>query len=859
MNNPSCKIVLAKKDGKSEPEIYRINEFPTSFEDLKKKIQGKCGAKLPIKYTIKYEPGNGESKLIAGDHDFDELIKTVKNLRLLIEEAPKEESLVDDSIARMERELKGLKSYNDSVKENPSSEPVKENPSSEPDKGNPLSQLVTIPLVSSEILARPKRENNENLGQKLPEEVKAEEIKPEEVKHEPEITNPTVVQKDQAQQNEVEKKIDDQKQEVQEEPSKEHHEDLDKKPDQIVQAVKNEEPKVEEIKENEPEVKEEPKEVDHQIQDGHNKEEKPQEVQEPVNENPDTDGEIDELSLGSSVSSHNSLVDAGNPEEKKEDENVNPKDEIKEQIPIEKDEPEKDAPEKEAPEQELPNNDQKSHEEAVLEKPIEPYDEHVENKPVENEKPQGEEQGIEEEKKEEVVAPENTNVEEVKPEEDPLGKSLEKAEIIAEELGKDNIIPEEIKSEVDEVPIEEPFKKAPEDSDVKEDPIQEDKLIVDEKPEEFPVNELIIEEKPKPENIVSEEKIENKADIEIPGEPQKMMVSEKLIEELISKKLESALTALNTDFQQKLETQAASIKAEFTAKLSSMQEEINELKKLNKELAQKTQEIEQISKANKQVVSDQDHQQSHREENKNTDNDKNKCDGCGGKFGTYHYHCEDCYNLNYCQSCYDKKKHPHNFIFIEAQDQKPVSQPSLNATFPEEARKEPAIISAGLKYVHKLVLLNSGKQAWPKNTVLECISGRDAGGTKYIGSVLSGDKKIVELELMAPEKTKGKVQSFWMLRYVDNITQQHEYFGPQLQHIIIVEEPKHGDHGDSGKFDKIALFNRTEIGNKYSKEVREKANALKEITEGELDKLLEFVQNNASLPIDALVDKFMGL
>lgn len=247
------------------------------------------------------------------------------------------------------------------------------------------------------------------------------------------------------------------------------------------------------------------------------------------------------------------------------------------------------------------------------------------------------------------------------------------------------------------------------------------------------------------------------ANIEIPQEHQNLAISEKLVEELITKKLESVIVSLHSEFQQKLEAQAIAIRGEFTAKISSMQEEINELKKLNKELLLKTQEIEQISKANKRPeVRDQD-VNPFEESKKFTDND----------------------------------------------NQKPDAQPSYNAAFPDEVRKEPQIIPAGAKYEYKLTLLNTGRQPWPKNTVLECISGRYAGDTQYVGAILPEDKKIVVLELHAPEKTKGKVQSIWILRYIDGTTQQHEYFGPQLQHVIIVEEPKHIDGGDSGNINSI--------------------------------------------------------
>lgn len=86
----SCKLELPKSDSKAESEIYLLNEFPNTLEDLHKKAKQKFGARLPDHFRLKYNQPNKDVRYITTEEDFKNLVNETKRFKLIIEGLPQD-------------------------------------------------------------------------------------------------------------------------------------------------------------------------------------------------------------------------------------------------------------------------------------------------------------------------------------------------------------------------------------------------------------------------------------------------------------------------------------------------------------------------------------------------------------------------------------------------------------------------------------------------------------------------------------------------------------------------------------------------------------------------------------------------
>ena len=91
MKTQTMKVLLPKKDEKSEPEIIRINPFPATYDDLYSAVHQKLKPGNSFNIIFKQELANDQVKTISSEKDFAELIKSGTTFKLNAELIPNEE------------------------------------------------------------------------------------------------------------------------------------------------------------------------------------------------------------------------------------------------------------------------------------------------------------------------------------------------------------------------------------------------------------------------------------------------------------------------------------------------------------------------------------------------------------------------------------------------------------------------------------------------------------------------------------------------------------------------------------------------------------------------------------------------
>ncbi|KRX04078.1 hypothetical protein PPERSA_08293 [Pseudocohnilembus persalinus] len=90
------------------------------------------------------------------------------------------------------------------------------------------------------------------------------------------------------------------------------------------------------------------------------------------------------------------------------------------------------------------------------------------------------------------------------------------------------------------------------------------------------------------------------------------------------------------------------------------------------------------------------------------------------------------------------------------------------------------------KYKLIVEIKNNGKESWPEETYIKCISGYKEGEKKKLGKLDSQDTIQVQFTDTAPADCEKHLIS-WRMFY-KNINGEEDQFGPRIQYQIIVQD-----------------------------------------------------------------------